>query len=186
MRPMSWLALAVIAWPLAATAAEVQVGAPKPMPPLAFETMDGKAASLEQFRGKVVVLNMWATWCAPCREEMPSLDRLQAEVDPSKILVVALSVDHAGPERVLSFLKDIGVSHLSVYRDPDMSAIRAVKSPGLPTTIVLDPKGQEVGRVLGGADWSDPKVVSALESLLPAAPATDRAALPGDSDRSGS
>ena len=83
------------------------------------------------------------------------------------------------PERVLAFLQDIGVSHLRVYRDPDMSAIRAVKSPGLPTTIVLDPEGREVGRVLGGADWSDPKVVSALESLLPAAPATDRAALPG-------
>jgi thiol-disulfide isomerase/thioredoxin len=185
MRRMSWLAMAVIAWPLAVAAAEVQVGAPKPMPALSFETMDGEPASLEQFRGKVVVLNMWATWCVPCRKEMPSLDRLQTEVDPTKIVVVALSVDHAGPERVLDFLKDIGVSHLRVYRDPEMAAIRAVRSPGLPTTIVVDPQGQEVGRVLGEADWSDPKVVAALESLVPG-PASERAAVPGETGRSGS
>lgn len=184
MRRTGWLALALMALPLAAAAAEVQLGTAKPMPPLAFETMDGAPASLEQFRGKVVVLNMWATWCAPCREEMPSLDRLQTEVDPSRIVVLALAVDRAGPERVRDFLREIGVSHLSVYRDPDMAAIRAVRSPGLPTTIIVDAQGKEVGRVLGDVDWADPKVVSALESLVPRA--KQQAALPAATGGGGS
>ncbi|MEK0082595.1 TlpA family protein disulfide reductase [Benzoatithermus flavus] len=151
----------------AATAeAPIRTSEPKPLPPLAFETMDGKPASLEDFRGKVVVLNLWATWCAPCREEMPSLDRLQARFEDQPVVVLALSVDRAGPERVEAFLNEIGVQRLHVYRDPKAAATRAVGVPGLPATILVDKAGNETGRVLGIARWDGPEAVRAVRRLL--------------------
>ena len=154
----------------AALGSPVRVGEPKPVPDLAFETMDGRPAGLADFAGKVVVLNFWATWCAPCREEMPSLDRLQAAFDPEKVLVVALSVDRAGPERVQAFLTEIGVTRLSVYRDPKASTTRAIKVLGLPATLLLDRQGHEVARILGVAAWDSPEVVQVIRALLEQAP----------------
>ena len=109
---------------------------PQPLPELTFETMDGQPASLQAFKGKVVVLNLWATWCVPCREEMPSLDRLQARFADQPVAVVALSVDRAGPERVRKFLDEIGVTRLQVYRDPKAASTRSLRVPGLPATIL--------------------------------------------------
>ena len=139
---------------------------PQPLPPLTFQTMDGKETTLADFAGKVVVLNLWATWCAPCREEMPGLDRLQAQFADRDVVVLALSVDRAGPERVTQFLGEIGVEHLQVYRDPKAAATRALKVPGLPATILIDRQGREVGRVLGIAEWDGPAAVAAIEKLL--------------------
>jgi thiol-disulfide isomerase/thioredoxin len=152
----------------AAPAAEVPIetAAPEPLPPLTFQTMDGQEASLANYAGKVVVLNLWATWCAPCREEMPSLDRLQAQFADRGLVVLALSVDRAGPERVQQFLDEIGVKQLHVYRDPKAAATRAVKVPGLPATLLVDRRGNEVGRVLGIAQWDGPAAVAAVEKLL--------------------
>ena len=146
--------------------APIATAAPQPLPPLTFETLDGQPASLADFAGKVVVLNLWATWCAPCREEMPSLDRLQARFADRDLVVLALSVDRAGPERVQKFLDEVGVTHLHVYRDPKAAATRAVRVPGLPATILVDRKGQEVGRVLGIAQWDGPAAVAAVDKLL--------------------
>lgn len=146
--------------------APIATAAPQPLPPLTFETLDGQPASLADFAGKVVVLNLWATWCAPCREEMPGLDRLQAQFADRDLVVLALSVDRAGPERVQKFLDEVGVKQLHVYRDPKAAATRAVKVPGLPATILVDRKGQEVGRVLGIAQWDGPAAVAAVEKLL--------------------
>ena len=146
--------------------APIATAAPQPLPPLTFETLDGQPASLADFAGKVVVLNLWATWCAPCREEMPGLDRLQAQFADRDLVVLALSVDRAGPERVQTFLDEVGVKQLHVYRDPKAAATRAVKVPGLPATILVDRKGQEVGRVLGIAQWDGPAAVAAVEKLL--------------------
>lgn len=151
--------------PFAAHGAPVRIGEPKPLPPLAFETMDGKPASLEDFRGKIVVLNLWATWCAPCREEMPSLDRLQAALDPGKAIVVALSVDRAGPERVKEFMDGIGVKRLAVYRDPKAATTRAIKVLGLPATLIVSAEGMELGRVLGIAAWDSPEIVALIREL---------------------
>jgi thiol-disulfide isomerase/thioredoxin len=144
----------------------IETAAPQPLPPLTFETLDGQPASLADFAGKVVVLNLWATWCAPCREEMPGLDRLQAQFAGRDLVVLALSVDRAGPERVRKFLDEVGVKQLHVYRDPKAAATRAVKVPGLPATILVDRKGQEVGRVLGIAQWDGPAAVAVMEKLL--------------------
>lgn len=139
---------------------------PKPLPELAFETLDGRPARLADLAGKVVVLNFWATWCAPCREEMPSLDRLQAAFDPAQVTVVALSVDRAPAERVQAFLDEIGVTRLAVYRDPTAATSRAVKLPGLPGTLLIDREGREVGRLLGIATWDGPEAVAAVRRVL--------------------
>jgi thiol-disulfide isomerase/thioredoxin len=139
---------------------------PVPLPSLTFETMDGRPTSLEAFRGKVVVLNLWATWCAPCREEMPSLDRLQARFKDQPVVVVALSVDRAGPERVRAFLDEIGVQNLAVYRDPKAAATRTLRVPGLPATLLVDKEGRERARVLGIAEWDAPQAVEAVQRLL--------------------
>lgn len=164
------LRLIILAAALAASGARadapIETAAPQPLPPLAFETLDGQPASLADFAGKVVVLNLWATWCAPCREEMSSLDRLQARFADRDLVVLALSVDRAGPERVQKFLDEVGVTHLHVYRDPKAAATRAVRVPGLPATILVDRKGQEVGRVLGIAQWDGPAAVAAVDKLL--------------------
>ena len=161
------LALACLAAaPALAAEAPIQTGEPKPLPSLAFQAMDGQETTLEAFKGKVVVLNLWATWCAPCREEMPSLDRLQAQFADRDVIVLALSVDRAGPERVQQFLDEIGVKQVHVYRDPKAAATRAVKVPGLPATILVDRQGREAGRVLGIAAWDGPAAVAAVEHLL--------------------
>lgn len=139
---------------------------PKPLPELAFETLDGQPARLEELRGKVVVLNFWATWCTPCREEMPSLDRLQAAFDPARVVVLALSVDRAGADRVRSFLAEIGVTRLAVYRDPKAATSRAVRLPGLPGTLLVDREGREVGRLLGIAQWDGPEALAAVRRVL--------------------
>ena len=149
-----------------AAEAPIETKAPEPLPALTFQTMDGREASLADFAGKVVVLNLWATWCAPCREEMPSLDRLQARFADRDLVVLALSVDRAGPERVQQFLDEIGVKQLHVYRDPKAAATRALRVPGLPATLLVDRRGNEVGRVLGIAEWDGPAAVAAVENLL--------------------
>lgn len=146
--------------------APIATSEPKPLPPLTFETMDGQPASLDDFKGKVVVLNLWATWCVPCREEMPALDRLQAHFADQPFVVLALSVDRAGPERVQKFLDEIGVKRLHVYRDPKAASTRTLRVPGLPATILIDKAGQEVGRVLGIAAWDGPEAIAVVEKLL--------------------
>lgn len=162
------LAALALLLPMAAGAAEapIRTSEPVPLPPVAFETMAGEPASLADFKGKVVVLNLWATWCAPCREEMPSLDRLQARFEDQPVVVLALSVDRAGPERVQAFLNEIGVQHLHVYRDPKAAATRTLRVPGLPATILVDKAGNEAGRVLGIAKWDGPEAIQAVETLL--------------------
>ena len=149
-----------------AAEAPIETKAPEPLPALTFQTMDGREASLANYAGKVIVLNLWATWCAPCREEMPSLDRLQTRFADRDLAVLALSVDRAGPERVQQFLDEVGVKQLHVYRDPKAAATRALRVPGLPATLLVDRRGNEVGRVLGIAEWDGPAAVAAVEKLL--------------------
>lgn len=147
-------------------AAEIILKEPRPLADLAFETLDGAPARLSDLRGKVVVLNFWATWCAPCREEMPSLDRLQAAFDPAAVRVVALAVERSAPDRIRAFLDGAGVSRLAVYRDPTAAASRAVGLAGLPATLLVDREGREVGRVLGIAEWDGPIAVAAVRRVL--------------------
>jgi thiol-disulfide isomerase/thioredoxin len=160
------LALLAVIIPLPALAFNFAPSEPTPAPALSFEDAQGEQLSLEDFRGKVVVLNLWATWCAPCRHEMPSLDRLQATQGGDDLQVVALSLDRGGLQQVEDFYQEIGVQHLGIYRDPTGAAGRELGALGLPTTVVIDPDGREVGRLLGPAEWDSAEALALLRSLI--------------------
>jgi thiol-disulfide isomerase/thioredoxin len=139
---------------------------PAPAPKITFLDAEGKELSLADFEGKVVVLNLWATWCAPCRHEMPSLDRLQAGHGGLDLQVVALSLDRGDSlEKIRRFYEEVGVEHLALYRDPEAEVGRAFRAPGLPTTIVIDAAGREIGRVLGAAEWDSPEAIALLKAV---------------------
>jgi thiol-disulfide isomerase/thioredoxin len=126
---------------------------PATLPPLAFTDADGKPLSLDDFKGKLVLLNLWATWCGPCVEEMPSLDRLQAKLGGGDFAVVALATDRQGKALVEPFLAKLGVKNLVMYLDTTGGVNRALKTRGLPTTLLIDREGKEIGRLEGAASW---------------------------------
>lgn len=139
---------------------------PKPAPKLEFVDAGDNKLGLEAFRGKIVVLNLWATWCAPCREEMPSLDRLQAKLGGADLAVVAISVDRAGLAKSKSFLDEIGAKTLALYADPSMKILRSLGVPGLPVTVVFDREGREIGRLLGPAEWDGPTALAMMRAFI--------------------
>lgn len=144
----------------------------RPAPEISFLNGDGEALTLADFAGRVVVLNLWATWCAPCRREMPSLENLQAAFPEDDLQVVAVSQDRGdAQEEIEAFYEEIEVDGLAVYRDPKAKVARDLRAPGLPTTVVFDRSGQEVGRVLGDAEW-DGEAAKELLGLLVAEPSS--------------
>jgi thiol-disulfide isomerase/thioredoxin len=139
---------------------------PRPAPPEPFTNGEGAPLSLADFRGRVVLLNFWATWCAPCVEEMPSLDRLQAKLGGRGLSVVALSQDRQGAEVVEPFYDRLGLSHLEVYLDPRNRIGRAFEVRGLPTTILIDRQGRAVAMTMGPAEWDSPDAIAFVERYL--------------------
>ncbi len=127
---------------------------PEVLPAGGFNDADGNAISLETFRGKLVLLNLWATWCAPCRKEMPDLDALQAELGSDRFEVVAVSIDRGSPHKPRKFLDDIKVKSLKLYHDPTAQLGFTFKIIGMPSTILIDPEGRELGRLVGPALWA--------------------------------
>nr|WP_237684371.1 TlpA disulfide reductase family protein [Pseudaminobacter soli] len=138
---------------------------PQPVPELAFTDEHGEPRALEDWRGKVVLLNVWATWCAPCRVEMPTLERLQERLGGDRFEVVALSVDRAGPSVVRKFFDEIAVG-LPVLVDKDGTAIRSLGLFGLPATLLIGPDGNELARLAGPAEWDTPQMVAFLEAII--------------------
>jgi thiol-disulfide isomerase/thioredoxin len=164
-RPLVWLLLLALA-PLPVHAFNFAPTEPKPAPELSFLDGQGNALSLEDFRGKVVVLNLWATWCAPCRHEMPSLDRLQAAFGDDGLLVLPLSLDRGEVSQIEAFYDEVGLSTLKIYHDPKAAVGRAFAAYGLPTTIVIDREGQEIGRLLGPAEWDSEEAMALIRAVL--------------------
>jgi thiol-disulfide isomerase/thioredoxin len=142
--------------------------APVPVPEISFEDANGQPKTLADFRGKVVLLNIWATWCAPCRKEMPTLDRLQARLGGPDFEVVALSMDRAGPEIVRKFFTEIGIEHLALNIDTSGKAMFAIGTVGLPATLLIDREGKEIGRLIGPAEWDAPDMVDFIRSHIAA------------------
>lgn len=136
------------------------------VPESPFFDEEGNELSLADFRGRVVLVNLWATWCAPCLEEMPTLDLLQGHMASEDFEVVAISVDKAGVEKSRQFLDDLGVEHLDLYSDPAMKLNFALSVYGLPTTLLLDREGREIGRLTGTADWDGPYVHKFLQHFI--------------------
>lgn len=144
-------------------AAFVKKPAPEPLPAFTFQDGDGKSLTIADFTGKYVLLNLWATWCAPCRLEMPALDRLQAALGSDKFEVVALSLDKDGIEKARKFFADTKIANLKFYIDPTGKEGFNLKPVGLPTTFLIDPQGREIGRLAGPAEW-DSEAAKALIS----------------------
>jgi thiol-disulfide isomerase/thioredoxin len=139
---------------------------PRPLPEIQFENGQGESMSLAEFRGKVVLLNIWATWCTPCRREMPTLDRLQAELGGPDFEVVALSVDRQGLWVVGEFYRELGLRQLAIYVDRSGDAPRELNALGIPTTLLIDRDGNEVGRLLGPAEWDTPEMVAFIRGQI--------------------
>ena len=141
---------------------------PKPVPELRFNDADGRAHTLADFRGKLVLLNIWATWCEPCREEMPALDRLQAKLGGERFQVVALSVDQQDPAIARRFYAETGIKALPLYIDPTAKAAFTVDAAGLPASLLINRLGWEIGRHLGAVKWDDAEVVERLRRAIAA------------------
>lgn len=140
--------------------------AAKPVPEISFIDKAGDALSLNDFRGKTVLLNIWATWCGPCRKEMPTLDRLQARLGSEGFQVVALSIDRSGTSAVQKFYAEIGVRHLAFFIDTTGRAGSNLALLGLPGTLLIDPEGRELGRLIGPAEWDSPEMIAFLETQI--------------------
>jgi len=139
---------------------------PQPLPEIAFTNERGDMRTLDHWRGRIVLLNVWATWCGPCREEMPTLDRLQATLGGERFEVVALSIDRAGAGVVRRFFDEIGIKHLDIFIDETMKASRDLKILGLPGTLLIGPNGQELGRLIGPAEWDTPAMIPFFEGVI--------------------
>lgn len=141
------------------------VDPPRPPPAIHFTAADGSARTLADFAGKGVVLNLWATWCAPCGAELPSLDALAAQLAAENIVVLPLSSDHGGAQVVEQYYKSHGIAHLGVWLDPDGAALHAIGVRGIPTTLILDRQGRERARLEGGIDWTGKQAAETIRKL---------------------
>lgn len=169
------LLLAAALSPFLASGARAQDGfklkrldEPAVLPEIRYLDPAGNETALGALAGRVVILNLWATWCLPCREEMPSLDRLQANYPKDRLTVLALSVDRASQDQVEAFLKEVGATNLTLGLDPKNRVPRLLKVPGLPATLVIDKQGREIGRLYGGAAWDGPEAAALIDGLLAA------------------
>jgi thiol-disulfide isomerase/thioredoxin len=133
---------------------------------LSFLSEAGKPLTLASFKGKAVLLNIWATWCPPCRKEMPSLDRLQSIKQSQNFEVVALSIDGGGIDQVRPFFKEIGIKNLKMYFDKPGTSMSALKILGLPTTLLIGADGHELARWVGPKEWDSAPAILEIDDLL--------------------
>jgi len=144
--------------------------APFRVPDLAFKDADGRARSLADWRGRTVLLNLWATWCVPCRKEMPALDALEEKLGGENFTVVAVNIDTRDPQKPLAFLNDTGVTHLAYYSDQSAKVFQdlklAGKAFGMPTTLLIDHAGCEIGEMAGPAEWASDDAVKLLSAAI--------------------
>ena len=139
---------------------------PSALPEIRFTDGEGHNLSLAGFRGLPIVLNIWATWCGPCRKEMPTLERLQVMLGRPNILVLALSIDSQGASAVKKFYGELGLTALGVYVDTSGRVSRDLNTVGIPTTLLIDRDGREIGREIGATEWDSPAVVALIRQHL--------------------
>jgi thiol-disulfide isomerase/thioredoxin len=151
----------------AAAALMAPIDPPKPAPDLQFVDGDGKNRSLADFKGKVILLNAWATWCVPCRKEMPALDRLQGALGGQDFEVLALSIDRKGMEAVTAFYTEIGIQHLDRYLAPSGNdAMDKLGVFGIPATYLIDRQGNIIAQKQGPAEWDAPGFVAFFKDII--------------------
>lgn len=147
----------------------------KPVVPLQFENGKGELISLAAFRGRTILLNLWATWCVPCRLEMPALDKLQRELGGKDFEVVAVNIDTRNFEKPKQFLAEIKVEGLAYYADPKAKVFQDLKAAGrafgMPTTLLVDPEGCELAYLAGPAEWASADAIAFVKAALARDPA---------------
>ncbi len=143
---------------------------PLKVPDLAFQDASGKPLTLADWRGRTVLLNLWATWCVPCRKEMPSLDALQQRLGGPSFEVVTVNIDTRDLEKPKAWLKEVGISKLAYYADPAAKTFQDLKAVGrafgMPTTLLIDPNGCEIGTIAGPAEWASDDAIKLIEAAL--------------------
>lgn len=143
--------------------------APKATSAASFELADGVGtATLEDYQGRYVLLNFWATWCAPCRKEMPHLSELQNELGGEDFEVLTIATGRNSPEGIKKFFKDIGITNLPHHQDPKQALASQMGIFGLPITVLIDPKGREIARLRGDADWASDTAKNLIKALIDA------------------
>jgi thiol-disulfide isomerase/thioredoxin len=140
------------------------------LPDLAFRDASGQPKPLAEWRGRTVLLNLWATWCVPCRKEMPALDALQAKLGGPEFEVVAVNIDTRNLDKPKSWLREVGVDHLAYYSDPNAKVFQDLKAVGkaigMPTTLIVDPNGCELASLAGPAEWASDDGVKLVSAAL--------------------
>jgi thiol-disulfide isomerase/thioredoxin len=158
-------------------AALTMASKPLKLPDLAFEDADGKPKKLSDWQGKTVLVNLWATWCVPCRKEMPALDRLQTRLKGPNFEVVAINIDTRDPEKSRNFLKDANLSTLGFFNDQKAKVFQDLKSIGralgMPTSVLVDAKGCEIATIAGPAEWDSDDAVKLIRAAVSPAAAGD-------------
>ena len=139
---------------------------PRAVSDAAFLTSDGGEITLAAYEGQYVVLNFWATWCAPCRHEMPTLSALQEEFGGDAFEVVTVATGRNAPQAMSRFFDEIGVTNLPLHRDPEQGLARDMAVLGLPVTVIIDPEGREIARLQGDADWHSDSARAIVAALL--------------------
>ena len=143
---------------------------PLKVPDLSFQDVNGKPLTLANWRGRTVLLNLWATWCVPCRKEMPALDALQQKLGSPDFQVVAVNIDTRDPEKPKTFLKELGITKLTYYADPTARTFQDLKEIGrafgMPTTMLVDRQGCEIGTIAGPAEWASDDAIKLIQAAL--------------------
>jgi thiol-disulfide isomerase/thioredoxin len=151
-------------------AAVTMASAPLRLPDLTFEDAQGKPRKLSDWRGKTVLLNLWATWCVPCRKEMPALDELQAKLGGKDFEVVAVNIDTRDPEKPKNFLKEANLTRLTYFTDQKAKVFQDLKSIGralgMPTSVLVDAQGCEIGTIAGPAEWASDDAVKLIKAAV--------------------
>lgn len=138
---------------------------PYPAPAISLADTSGHSVELSELQGKLIIVNLWATWCGPCLREMPSLERLQSRLG-ERVAVLAVSEDRGGNKSVEPFIAKLGLKSVKIYIDPKSEVGHAFGVRGLPTSFLIDREGKVLGRVEGAAEWDSPKILGVLEPLL--------------------
>jgi len=140
---------------------------PKPVSAAEYVLPDEAGmATLETYRGQYVLLNFWATWCAPCRHEMPTLAALQTEFGGDDFKVVTLATGRNSPTGIKKFFDEVGIDNLTRYQDPKQKLARDMAVLGLPITVLIDPEGREIARLIGDADWYSASARDIIRAVL--------------------
>jgi thiol-disulfide isomerase/thioredoxin len=169
-RPAVELAKKVAPFARGEVAAVNVATSPLKLPDLAFQDAADKPLTLEHWHGRMVLLNLWATWCVPCRKEMPALDALESRLGGPGFEVVAVNIDTRDPDKPKAWLKELGINKLAYYADPAAKTFQDLKAVGrafgMPTTLLVDPDGCEIGTIAGPAEWASDDAIKLIEATV--------------------